>query len=127
MDGQVADSRNVNWRQVEWERVVKVVTYMNGQVHPMPISDPRHRFFMVFRWGGQEAQYKNGKYAGHRAIKIWTQGWTDGAICHLQDIDFYTGDLIKKYDEPITKFLGHVHPRVKQQGMLGRSGMLTRM
>ena len=68
---------------------------------------------MNFRWGGQKAMYDGGKYIGHRSIKIWTIGWTDGERCFLKDIDFRTGKLVKDYIAPLFQFAGHVHPDVK--------------
>ena len=112
-DGKVFDSRIVNWRQVEWEKVVKVDTYMNSKKHSVSCQDPRFKYFMCFRWGGQKPVYKNGVYEKHEPIKIWTTGWTDGNTCYLKDVDFFTGDLIKNYVAPLETFKGHIHPRIK--------------
>lgn len=113
-DGRTFDSRQVNWRQVDWEKVVKIETYMNNQRHTVDCQDPRFRFFLCFRWGGQEPVYKNGKFKKYKPIKIWTTGWTDGVTAFLKDVDFYTGNLIKTYKTPLSEFKTHIHPRVKQ-------------
>ena len=112
-DGKIVDSRRVNWRQIEWEKVVRIDTFMNNQKHSVTCQDPRFKYFMCFRWGGKEPVYKNGVYKEHKPIKIWTTGWTDGVTCYLQDVDFFTGDLIKNYQSPLSEFKGHIHPRVK--------------
>lgn len=109
-DGKVADSRLINWRQVEWEKVVKVETFIRGNRYVVLCSDPRFEFFMVFRWFGQE--FIDGQ---KRQVNIWTQGWSDGSMCFLMDIDFKAGMLIKNYREPLAKFEAHIHPRVKDR------------
>ena len=106
-DGTVADSRTINWRQLDWEKVVKIETRIRGQSHTVECSDPRFEFFMVFRWFGQE--WIEGK---RRQINVWTQGWSDGVRCYLSDIDFKSGAKIKDYVDPLSKFEAHVHPRV---------------
>jgi len=113
-DGKVFDSRIVNWRNVEWEKVIQIDTYMNSHKHSVNCNDPRFRFFMCFRWGGQEPIYKHGIYEKHRKVKIWTIGWTDGIECYLKDICFYTGKFIKDYVAPLQEFKMHIHPRIKQ-------------
>jgi poly-beta-hydroxyalkanoate depolymerase len=119
-DGSIEDSRLKNWRQVAWEQVVCIVVHMVGEVHQVDCKNPEFRAFMNFRWGGREATFdKKGKYAGYREIKIWTVGWTDGRNCFLKDIDFYTGEYIKGYVAPLSQFMGHVHPAVRQRVLEG--------
>ena len=114
-DGTVKDSRVTNWRNVEWDKVVKIETYMNGTKHVIDLSNKSDfEFFMCFRWGGNEAQYKDEKYIGHTKINLWTQGWSDGKVCHLTDIDFYTGKCVKNYKMDLDLLKGHIHPRVKR-------------
>lgn len=112
-DGKVFDSRVINWRQVEWEKVVKVDTYMNNRKHSISCQDPRFKFFMNFRWGGRKPYYKDGVFKEYKPIKIWTIGWCDGKTCYLEDVDFFTGDSTKTYTAPLSEFKGHIHPRVK--------------
>lgn len=112
-DGKVLNSRQINWRQVEWEKVVKLVASIEGQRHEVtPSEKANFKFFMRFRWGGQEAQFdSNGKYKSHKKINIWTIGWTDGEKCYLRDIDFRTGRPIKEYETSLAQFKQHIHPR----------------
>jgi hypothetical protein len=65
---------------------------------------------MNFRWWGKEAKYKNQEYIGHEIVNLWTIGWTDGVTCYLKDIDFYTGLLVKEYQEPLSTLQAHIHP-----------------
>lgn len=112
-DGTVEDSRLKNWREVAWDKVVCIEAHLLEHVHIVNCSGPHFRAFMNFRWGGQEAVFdKEGKYIEHKAIKIWTIGWTDGKSCFLKDIDFYTGNLLKEYKTPLQQFKGHLHPAV---------------
>jgi len=114
LDGKVFDSRKVNWREINWERVIKLVASIEGHKHELKVAGkPSFRFFMRFRWGGQEAQYRRSEYIGHKTINIWTIGWSDGVNCFLKDIDFYTGRPLKEYKAPITQLKQHIHPRVK--------------
>lgn len=113
-NGSVKDSRLINWRNVVWNEVVKIVAYVHGHVHEVNCSDPRFRAFMNFRWFGMAAQHtEDKKYIGHKKINIWTIGWTDGVTCFQKNIDFKSGLLIDECESPIGKFAGHVHPAVR--------------
>lgn len=110
-NGTVEDSRLKNWRQVAWNQVVCLSAHLLDQVHEVDCKCTSFKAFMNFRWAGQEAIYdKDKKYIGHRPIKIWTIGWTDGQLCFLKDIDFYTGQHIKDYTAPLSQFKAHIHP-----------------
>lgn len=116
VDGTVEDSRLKNWRQVAWDQVVSISAHLLGHVYEVDNKAPSFKAFMNFRWAGQEARYgEDGEYIGHRSIKIWTIGWTDGEDCFLKDIDFYTGHLIAGYVAPLSQFKGHLHPLVKNR------------
>lgn len=108
-DGKVFDSRVINWRQVDWEKVVKIETFIRDQRHEVTCKDPRFAFFMVFRWAGQE--WVNGKRI---PVNVWTQGWSDGTKCYLMDIDFKLGVKTAEYTAPLSKFEAHIHPRVQR-------------
>jgi len=107
-DGSIKDSRLIHWRQVDWENVVKVESFIRGKKYTVDCTDPRFQFFIVFRWFGQEHIDGNRKQ-----INIWTQGWSDGSTCYLTNIDFKTGQLLRQYKDPLSKYEAHVHPRVK--------------
>ena len=118
-NGTVEDSRLKNWRRVAWNQVIHLSAHLLDHVHQVDCKDPCFKAFMNFRWGGQEAIYnRGGKYLGPRKVRIWTIGWTDGQLCFLKDIDFYTGQLIKNYTAPLSQFRGHIHPLVR--GILGQ-------
>lgn len=116
VNGTVEDSRLKNWREVAWKDVIQISVYILKHVHVVDCKGAGFKAFMNFRWGGQEAIYAdNGQYVGHKDIKIWTVGWTDGNDCFLKDIDFYTGGLIKNYVAPLAQFKGHLHPHIKDK------------
>ena len=66
---------------------------------------------MNFRWGGIKRSYINNE-SKIIPIHIWTVGWSDGKNCQLYDLDFYTGNRIKVYNESLKKFKNHIHPRI---------------
>ena len=114
-DGTVIDSREINWRDVEWNRVKRILVRMNGHDNEFLSKDkPGFKGFMNFRWGGQIAQYNEQKeYIGHKEVKVWTVGWTDGEKHYLTDIDFHSGEKIAEYEAPYAEYINHVHPSIK--------------
>jgi hypothetical protein len=113
-NGEVFDSRVINWRDIEWENIQKIVTNIEGKTYEITVDDKQDFIcLMCFRWGGREAVFDdNGDYERHIPICIWTFGWTDGKMHYLTDVDFYTGDFIKKYTAPFKEFKNHIHPRI---------------
>jgi len=115
-NGIVEDSRNKNWRDVQWSQVVRIEATLLGGKHVVDCTGLGFRAFMNFRWGGTEPLFdSNGKFTTRRPIRIWTIGWTDGTTCFLKDICFYTGKLIKEYTAPLSQFANHLHPLVKDK------------
>lgn len=119
-DGIIKDSRQINWRNVEWDKVIKIVAHLKKSTFVVDNKGSGFRAFMNFRWGGAEAMYEKGKYLGHKKIHVWTIGWTDGVTCFLKNIDFKTCQLIDECVSPIGVFVGHVHPAVHQQVFGGK-------
>lgn len=112
VDGTIEDSRQINWRDVKWDEVTKIVTFMNKKIHVMETESEDFKCFMCFRWAGREAIYEEQKFIRHQLINIWTVGWTDGKNHYLTDIDFYSGNVVKKYTTPLKEFRAHVHPTI---------------
>jgi len=112
-DGTIKDSRYINWRDVEWDKVVKVTVFMNGKEHSVKKKVLRFKGFLNFRVGGKVAQYdEDKKYTGHKDVHEWVIGQIIGKEAHLKYIDFYTGDLIKETKENIDIFKNHIHPKL---------------
>lgn len=107
-DGQVMDSRQINWRDVAWDRVIKILVKIKGNVHEFNSDQEGFVGFMNFRWGGQIAQPDKTI----KRIHLWTVGWTDGIICYLTDIDFKTGQFVKNYTMTVKALINHVHPAI---------------
>jgi len=115
-DGTIEDSRQKNWREVHWASVEKIVVHIKDKTHEVKNDGKDFKGFLNFRWGGQEAVYAEDKtYIGHKPIKIWTVGWTNGNVCFLTDIDFFTGEVMKHYTAPLEQFKNHLHPDIKDK------------
>ena len=114
-DGKTKDSRKINWRDVEWEKVKKIGIFIRDRKHFIDKRGKNNfKGFMRFRWGGREAIYDDkGRYQRHKEINIWTFGWTNGKTAFLKDIDFKTGNLIKTYQMRLSEIRSHVHPNLK--------------
>jgi hypothetical protein len=106
-DGRVMDSRSHNWRQVEWERVVLIVTHIRDKRYMTHCKHPDFRFFVVYRWGGHE--YVQGR---PQRIRQWAVGWSNGERCFMTDLDFKTGAIVRQYVVPVESVQKHIHPRV---------------
>jgi hypothetical protein len=106
-DGRVRDSRQINWRLVEWEQLAAVVTQIRGKRYLTHCKHPDFKFFVVYRWAGQE--HVNGK---PRPIRQWAVGWSNGAHCFMTDIDFKTGETVGRYVVPVAAVSEHIHPRI---------------
>lgn len=116
-DGTIEDSRKKNWRDVDWESVSKIITYINNKTHVTEVKSDEFVCYMCFRWGGREAIYnKKKEFQKHKPINIWTVGWTDGKNHYLTDIDFYAGDIIKEYSIPFNEHQSHIHPSISIKG-----------
>lgn len=106
-DGTVKDSREVNWRHVEWEKVIKIEVYILDKVHSVNCNNPNFQFFLNLRHAG--LTWKDNKKV---KINEWCIGWTDGIRAFLKDIDFFTGNIVKEYVVPLVQLRKHIHPRV---------------
>ncbi len=112
-DGTVKDSREINWRQVEWEKVVKVVVHIRDEVHTVDcVGKPSFQTFVNFSHGGFEHFTNERGELEKRAIRQWCIGWTDGTNVFIKEIDFATGLLVREYVEPLAVMRGQIHPRV---------------
>ena len=106
-NGDVADSRQKNWRHVEWEKVIAVKTVVKDKTYLTHCKHPDFKFFIVYRWGGHE--WKGSEKV---AIKQWAVGWSNGERCFMTDIDFKTGEIVRQYVVPVDQVKSHIHPRV---------------
>jgi hypothetical protein len=107
-DGRVFDSRQVNWRLVEWEKVVQIVTYLRDKKYLTHCKNPGFRFFVIYRWAGRT--WENGK---PRQIREWAVGWSDGERCFMTDLDFKLGHVTRQYVVPVSQVRKHIHPRLE--------------
>lgn len=114
-DGTVRDSRFVNWRRVEWEKVVRIEVFLKNRKHVFDCKDKASfLFFMRFR---KSRTTTTVKYDGKGRKKIyknpWVIGWTDGQKCYLTELDFDTGNAIKNFTCNLQEYASMIHPRVQ--------------
>lgn len=116
-DGTVEDSREKNWRDVAWGRVIRIEAHVRKRVHSIAKGDcPGFKAFMHFRWAGfTSTADKLGRYKIRKRIDMWSIGWTDGKTCFYKCIDFKSGELVNENCGPISCFAEHVHPDVKEK------------
>lgn len=114
-NGVIEDTRVKNWREVEWEKVNKILVSIRGNEVTISPHPTNHKFFLFFRqWGIQTVYEDFADRIGTRDfIRLWTVGVTDGKECFLYDIDFHTGKVKRVYNEPLPNHTGHIHPRIK--------------
>lgn len=114
--GKTHDSRVINWREIEWEKVIQIDVCIRGKKHTFSISDKPYTVgFFNFRWGGVNKIFdgNNKKWVGI-PINYWTVGHIlPGDRCVLTDIDFHSGDVLKKdYEKKTSDHKQHLHPRL---------------
>lgn len=119
--GKQWDSRHVNWRTVKWEDVIQIDTIIRDNKHSFELRDkPYSLGFLCFRWAGAHKVFNNGK-PEDMPIRIWTVGYIfQTGKCLLTDIDFKTGNVIKQYDDHVSRYSSHVHPRLKCSKLHGK-------
>jgi len=102
INGDINDSRFINWRDVQWDQVVKITAFLCGNIHVFEKTNKENfKFFMNFRWTGIIKGVK---------INEWSIGWTDGTQCYMTNIDFYSGNIVNTTIESLKNFKKHIHP-----------------
>lgn len=86
---KIYDSREINWKQIPKDEVIKIEMYVEGHIYIIDNTDPSFKGFIRWRWGGFEF---NGKVK----IDIWTAGWHDGTTCHMTEVQFKDGSMERK-------------------------------
>lgn len=95
----VYDSREINWRNIPWEKVLKVEIFVEGQHYTV---EPGENFvgFIRWRWIG----YQTNK---NLPIDIWCVGWHDGINCFMLEVQFKDGSMEEKI-YPFEQFKNHL-------------------
>jgi len=104
-NGVKVDSREKYWRMLEWNRVIAVVTNIRDKKYLTHCKHPDFKFFVVYRWGGQE-----WRFGTKHKIQEWAVGWSNGVNSFMTDIHFKTGEIVRQYVVPNTEILGLIHP-----------------
>lgn len=111
-DGTVKDSRYTYWRDVQWERVIKLVVNIRNNRFEVAMQ-PNHKAFIRYRTQGRLPHWDSGgEYDGRRVEDCWVFGWTDGEKCFMREVNFKTGKLEREFVEPLAKNKNHLHPRI---------------
>ncbi len=114
-DGSYKDSRELHWRQVAWENVVKLEVQVRDYLHEV-LPGPAHKGFITYRTSGIEwVDGEPGKKRIPRGARSWYIGWLNETHAHVKQIDFQTGFVKTEEVIPIERVEAHIHPRLKQQ------------
>ena len=114
-DGSVRDSRLINWRRIDWDRVIKIELFMHNMTYTFGIEEPGFQFFLNMKSYEYNPQTKkDGKVIKDcRRSVSWINGWSDGKTAHLTEVDGKTCQVIRKYTKPLKDMESHVHPNCK--------------
>ena len=114
-DGTIKDSRLINWRRVEWEKVVKIEMYIKNKKHVFACAGKsRFLFYLRFRKARKTTILSyDGKNRRTVRKNLWVAGWTDGEKCYLTEIDFDTGNIVKRYTCRLKDIPSHIHTNVQ--------------
>ncbi len=115
-NGTILNSRDINWRHVMWDQVVKLVISIRGIRHEVNcVNKTDFKCFLNFRtMSNINTPGPDGKYGPTERIHRWIIGWTDGKKCYLDEVCFHTGQLLRRYYKDLDDgVLGHVHPRCR--------------
>lgn len=116
-DGQILSSKDLNWHQVVLSLVVMLELEIRKKIYRIRKSDLPSTFieFIQFRTKGfRFAIDKDTGISVPEEFNSWSIGWSDGAKEYLAEIDFQTGDFIRKYELPISiDRASHFHPQSK--------------
>lgn len=120
-DGSRRDSRQVNWRRVEWPQVVSLEARIRNCKHVVHCRHVTFQFFMFH----QSAQWDADRFGNPRKRRFWNIGWTDGEYAYMKEIDFKTGMLHREYKQPLLELASHIHPKVQGTVAGNRPGTRT--
>lgn len=116
-DGTIYNSRDINWRHVMWDQVVKLVVSIRGYETVVSMDNKTDfKTFLNFRTVSRiNKPDRDGAFGVTEDVHKWTIGWTDGKKCFLDEISFHTGQVIRRYYKELDNFaLGHIHPRCRE-------------
>ena len=128
LNGDKEDSRLKNWREVDWEKVIKIEVFIRDQYYYEDIlNKPSFKFFVNYRCGGfiktWDAYHKT--ILSTKPIHTWVIGWSDGVRCFLQEIDFKTGLKLKDFILPVKQIEEHLHPQILRR--MGKLHLITEL
>lgn len=114
-DGSACSSRDIYWRALVWENVVKIEMTIRKQSYRV-LPGPGHLGFITYRTSALEwSQKKHTRYNRD----TWLIGYLDATHAHMTEVYFKTGALKGHLVKPIKEIETHIHPRLKQQWARG--------
>jgi len=114
-DGVIRSSKEVYWKDIGWDKVVKIVIKLKNNCYEINNSNPCFKFFLNFRMANYIPICINGKLMGHEIIEDWVIGWSDGVFAYLKSYNFKTCLKTKEWVQPISELLPHVHELVSHK------------
>ena len=115
-DGTEYTSKDINWRCIEWERVIKITVINREKTYVFDKKDSEG--FINCRYGGYEKEWFNKedlKKFRWKIIHIWVIGLIYDNRVKITEIDFKTGEILNEVWEPLSKFKPHIHPRLNKK------------
>lgn len=112
-DGTIKDSRQVHWRQLPWERVVKVVLCIKGRRYEINPGKRIHNGFICYtnKYFLTRLDIRGNPF---RATKrAWVAGYLTETHANMIEVAFKSGLFMRRIRVPISEVESHVHPRLK--------------
>ena len=110
-DGQTFTSNETPWRDLPWNRVVKITVVIRQKRYVFERGTSEG--FLNVRYGGRDKEWfeRDGELAWRwKQIHTWVIGLIKDGMVELTEIDFKTGDILRKAVEPVSTFKKHIHP-----------------
>jgi len=116
-EGNIISSRDYNWQSMILPRVKMLELVIRQKRYRIDKADLPSGFVEFIHFRSKGMTWKLNTETGLHTpeeFNSWTIGWSDGANEHLVEIDFSTGDILRRYDNPIVKGKEtptHYHPQ----------------
>ena len=114
-DGRVISSREINFHGIELKKIKMMELNIRGRSYRIRKEDLPDSFIEFIHHRTKGTTFAISQESGlslPEEFNSWSIGWTDGKTEFLAEIDFQTGLMIRKYEQPLTdKSISHLHPQ----------------
>ena len=114
-DGRIISSREINFHGIELKKIKMMELNIRGRSYRIRKEDLPDSFVEFIHHRTKGTAFIYNKEVGlsiREEFNSWSIGWTDGKTEFLIEIDFQTGLIIRKYEQPLTdKSTSHLHPQ----------------